>query len=144
MTQVLIGKGMHEYVSQSWLWKSAWSSQFLVRSSQARALIGEDGAVADFAFFDFVDGLVGFVHGKALGGGFDSVARGDVEHFAQLVGAADRAATDGALAGYEGKSVGRDRRRRNADEPKRSVGAQGLNIGAPVLIGIDCGENEVD
>jgi hypothetical protein len=61
-------------------------------------LVGEDGAVADFAFFNFVDGLVGFVHGKALGCGFDSVTGGDVEHFAQLEGAADGAATDGALA----------------------------------------------
>ena len=89
---------MHEYVSEKRLWKSARSSQFLVRSSQAEKLIGEDGAVADFAFFNFVDGLVGFLHGKTLGGGFDSVARGDVEHFAQLEGAADGAATDGALA----------------------------------------------
>jgi len=51
------------------LFEQVWTERFLV---------GEDGAEADFAFFNFVDGFVGFVHGKTLGGGFDSVAGGDV------------------------------------------------------------------
>ena len=47
------------------------------------ALVGKHGAVADFVLLDFFDGFVGLGHGEALGGGFDAVAGGDVEHFAQ-------------------------------------------------------------
>ena len=107
-------------------------------------LIGQDGAVADFAFLHFVDGLVGFFHGEELGGGFDAVAGGYVEHLAEAEGAADGAAADGALAGDEREGVDGDGRRRNAHEPEGSVGAEGLEVSAPVLIGVDGGEDEVE
>ena len=107
-------------------------------------LIGQDGAVADFAFLHFVDGLVGFFHGEELGGGFDAVAGGYVEHLAEAEGAADGAAADGALAGDEREGVDGDGRRRNAHEPEGSVGTQSLEVSAPVLIGVDGGEDEVE
>jgi len=44
-------------------------------------LVGEDGSVADLVFLYFSYGFVGFVHGEALGDGFDIVSGGDVEHF---------------------------------------------------------------
>ena len=49
-------------------------------------LVGEDGAVAHFVLLHLFDGLVGLGHGEGFGGGFDAVAGGDVEHFADLCG----------------------------------------------------------
>ena len=62
------------------------------------SLVGKDGAVADLVFADLGDGFVGLVHGETLRDGVDVVARGDVEHLAQVVGAAGGAAGHGALA----------------------------------------------
>ena len=51
---------------------------------------------------------------------------GDVEHFAETEGAADRAAADGALAGDEREGVNGDGGWRHPDEPEGSIWAQGL------------------
>src|SRR5580658_2923135 len=57
-------------------------------------LWGEDGAVADLVFLDAGDGGVGVLHGEALGDRLDVVAGGDVEHLAEVAGAADAGAGD--------------------------------------------------
>jgi hypothetical protein len=48
------------------------------------------------------------------------------------------------MAGDEREGMNGDGRWGNANEPKGSIGAQGLEVGAPVLIGVDGGEDEVE
>ena len=43
-----------------------------------------------------------------------------------------------------GKACNGDRRGRNADEAQSSGGAQSLEVGAPILVGVDGGEDEVE
>ena len=77
--------------------------------AQGSRLARQHGAVADVVLADLADGHVDFVEGEPLGLGLDAVAGGDVEHFANLPGAAGRASGDVALAGDErddGKETG--------------------------------------
>ena len=54
------------------------------------------------------------------------------------------AAADGAHSRDERECVNGDGRWRNADEPERSIGAQSLEVCAPILIGVDRRKNEVE
>jgi len=72
-------------------------------------LVGEDGAVADLAFFDLVNGGVGLGHGEEFSLGFDAMARGNVEHLLESVWAAGGVAADGAEAADERKGMDADR-----------------------------------
>ena len=71
------------------------------------------------------------------------MAGGYVEHFLEAVRAAGGIAADGAHAGDERKGVDRDRRRRNADEAEGSGGPEGLDVDAPVLVGVDGAQDQV-
>ena len=102
-----------------------------------QALIGEHGAIADLVLLDLLNGFIGLGHGEGLGLRLDAVACGNVEHFADHGWAAGGAAADGAQAGDEREGVHGDRCRGNADKAEGSGGAQGLDVDAPVLIGID-------
>ena len=106
-------------------------------------LVSQDGAVADLVLFHFLDGFVGFGHGEGLGLCHDAVAGSYVEHLAQLVGPADGAAADGALAGDEREGLEGDRRGRNSDKTERSGGAKDLEVHAPILVSIGGVEDKV-
>src|SRR5438477_7877703 len=108
------------------------------------ALVGQDGAVANLVFLHFFDGLVGLGHGEALGLRFHPVTGRHIEHFANAGWTSDGASAHRTNARNKRKRLQRDRRWRDPDEAQGAGGPQRLDVNAPVLVGVDGAENEVE
>ena len=107
-------------------------------------LVCEDGAIADLVLLNADQGLVGIGHGESLGDGLDAVAGGAVEHLVEIARAAGGTAADRALTADERKGLDGDGRGGYAHDAERSLGAQAVDDGLPVLVRADGGEQKVE